>query len=405
MFESKTSDPSSAGIIHADLDAFYASVEQRDDPTLRGRPIIVGGGIVLAASYEAKRCGVRTAMGCTAALRLCPQALIVPPRFEAYTKASRDVFDVFHDVTPMVEGISIDEAFLDVRGLRRLSGTPAQIGSRLRARVLAEVGLPITVGIARTKFLAKVASRVAKPDGLLLVPPENELTFLHPLPVSMLWGVGPKTCAKLAERGIFTVADTTCLTTEDLAAMVGKAAGRQLFCLSRNLDPRPVQVGRRRRSIGSQSASGLRTHRAEDVDAILVAIVDRVARRMREAERIGRTVVVRMRFADYTRATRSHTLPEPTARTETLLGVARSLLRSAWPVVTGRGGLTMVGLSVADLSDDDVVQMALPLIGATDPVALDLARDAVARKFGTRALTRGVLVGRHTGYEMPKLPD
>lgn len=391
--------------MHADLDAFYASVEQRDDPRLRGRPVIVGGGIVLAASYEAKRCGVRTAMGGNAALRLCPQAIVVPPRFEAYTAASRAVFDVFGDITPLVEGISIDEAFLDVRGLRRLSGTPAQIAVGLRRRVREEVGLAITVGIARTKFLAKVASRVAKPDGLLLVPPENELTFLHPLPVSALWGVGPKTCAKLAERGIHTVADATRLSTEDLAAICGKAAGRQLYCLARNLDPRPVRVGVRRRSIGSQSASGLRTHADRDVDAILVAVVDRVTRRMREADRIGRTVILRLRFGDYTRATRSHTLPESTARTEVVLAVARSLLKATAPVIAERGGLTMIGLSVSGLSDDDAVQLALPLIGATDPVALDLTRDAVLRKFGSDALTRAALLGRRTGWEMPKLPD
>ncbi|MGQ0466538.1 MAG: DNA polymerase IV [Sporichthyaceae bacterium] len=394
-----------ASILHADLDAFFASVEQRDDPRLRGRPVIVGGGIVLAASYEAKRCGVRTAMGGNVARRLCPDVVFVPPRFEAYTAASRAVFEVFHDTTPMVESMSIDEAFLDVSGLRRLVGPPAQIGATLRKRVMAEVGLPITVGIARTKFLAKVASRVAKPDGLLLVPPESELEFLHPLPVSMLWGVGPKTCAELAERDIHTVADATKLTHEDLAAMVGKAAGRQLFCLARNLDPRPVRVGVRRRSIGSQSATGLRTLAPVEVDGTLVAIVDRVTRRMREADRIGRTVILRLRFGDYTRATRSHTLPEATSRTEVLLAVARSLLAGAGPTIRERRGLTMIGLSVSGLDDSDAVQLALPLIGATDPVALDLTRDAVLRKFGTDALTRAALLGRHTGFEMPKLPD
>ncbi|MGQ0845765.1 MAG: DNA polymerase IV [Sporichthyaceae bacterium] len=394
-----------AAILHADLDAFYASVEQRDNPSLRGRPVIVGGGVVLAASYEAKRRGVRTAMGGSVARRLCPDAVVVPPRFEAYTAASKAVFDVFHDTTPVVEGISIDEAFLDVSGLRRLAGTPAHIAAGLRKRVLAEVGLPITVGIARTKFLAKVASKVAKPDGLLLVRPEDELTFLNPLPVSALWGVGPKTCAKLAERGIFTVADATCLTHEDLAAMVGKAAGRQLYCLARNLDPRPVRVGVRRRSIGSQSASGLRPHEPAEIDAILVNVVDRVSRRMRAADRLGRTVILRMRFGDYTRATRSHTLPEPTSRTDLLLSVARSLLKDAQPIVRERGGLTLVGLSVSELGNGSAVQLALPLVGATDPTGLDLAKDAVQRKFGNAALTRAVLLGRHTDFEMPKLPD
>ena len=186
-----------ATILHADLDAFYASVEQRDDPGLRGRPVIVGGGVVLAASYEAKAYGVRTAMGGAQARRLCPQAVVVAPRMSAYSQASDAVFDVFRDTSPLVEAISVDEAFLDVGGLRRVSGTPVQIAARLRADVRDRVGLPITVGIARTKFLAKVASQEAKPDGLLLVPPGRELAFLHPLPVRRLWGVGAVTADKL----------------------------------------------------------------------------------------------------------------------------------------------------------------------------------------------------------------
>ena len=177
-----------ATILHADLDAFYASVEQRDDPRLRGRPVIVGAGVVLAASYEAKACGVRTAMGGGQARRLCPQAVVVEPRMSAYSEASKAVFEVFEDTTPVVEGLSIDEAFLDVRGLRRIAGTPTEIAARLRRDVCEQVGLPITVGVARTKFLAKVASGVAKPDGLLVVPPDAELAFLHPLPVERLWG-------------------------------------------------------------------------------------------------------------------------------------------------------------------------------------------------------------------------
>src|SRR4051812_45638520 len=196
-----------ATILHADLDAFYASVEQRDDPRLRGRPVIVGGGVVLAASYEAKACGVRTAMGGRQARELCPNAVVVSPRMSAYSEASKAVFEVFEDTTPLVEGLSIDEAFLDVGGLLRVSGTPTEIAARLRRKVLDRVGLPITVGVARTKFLAKVASAVAKPDGLLVVPPEGELEFLHPLPVRRLWGVGPVTADKLRDRGITTVGE------------------------------------------------------------------------------------------------------------------------------------------------------------------------------------------------------
>src|SRR6266545_2838084 len=201
-----------ATILHADVDSFYASVEQRDDPRLRGRPVIVGAGVVLAASYEARAYGVQTAMGGARARRLCPRAIVVEPRMSAYAEASRAMFRVFEDTTPLVEGLSIDEAFLDVRGLRRLSGTPTEIAVRLRSEVRERVGLPITVGIARTKFLAKVASGVAKPDGLLVVPPDGELAFLHPLAVERLWGVGPATARKLRARGITTVGEVAALS-------------------------------------------------------------------------------------------------------------------------------------------------------------------------------------------------
>ncbi|OOK75564.1 impB/mucB/samB family protein [Mycobacterium kansasii] len=245
-----------ASILHADLDSFYASVEQRDDPALRGRPVIVGGGVVLAASYEAKAYGVRTAMGGVQARRLCPRAVVVPPRMSAYTRASEAVFAVFRHCTPVVEPLSVDEAFLDVGGLRRLCGTPVEIAARLRADVRDQVGLPITVGVARTKFLAKVASQEAKPDGLLLVPPDQELAFLHPLPVRRLWGVGAVTADKLHAHGIHTVADVAELSESTLASMVGDAMGRQLYALSRNIDRRRVTVGVRRRSVGAQRALG-----------------------------------------------------------------------------------------------------------------------------------------------------
>ena len=258
-----------AEILHADLDAFYASVEQRDDPRLRGKPVIVGGGVVLAASYEAKARGVKTAMGGRQWRRLCPDAIVVSPRMSAYSEASKAVFEIFRDTTPLVEGLSIDEAFLDVRGLRRIAGTPEEIAVRLRARVLDEVGLPITVGVARTKFLAKVASGVAKPDGLLVVPPDGELDFLHPLPVERLWGVGPKTAAKLHARGIHTVGEVAQLAEATLVTLLGRASGRQLHALSHNRDPRRVDTRRRRRSIGSQRAlgRGARTPAELEVDA------------------------------------------------------------------------------------------------------------------------------------------
>jgi DNA polymerase-4 len=245
-----------ATILHADLDAFYASVEQRDDPRLRGRPVIVGAGVVLAASYEAKAYGVHTAMGGARARRLCPGAVVVEPRMSAYAEASKAVYRVFEDTTPLVEGLSIDEAFLDVRGLRRLSGTPAEIALRLRREVRERVGLPITVGVARTKFLAKVASGVAKPNGLLVVPPDDELGFLHPLPVERLWGVGSVTAGKLHDLGITTVGEVARFAEGALVSILGRASGRHLHALAHNRDPRPVQVGRRRGSIGSQLALG-----------------------------------------------------------------------------------------------------------------------------------------------------
>lgn len=305
---------SEATILHADLDAFYASVEQRDDPRLRGRPVIVGGGVVLACSYEAKARGVRSAMGGRQARRLCPDALVVPPRMAAYTAASRAVFEIFRHTTPLVEGLSIDEAFLDVGGLRRLAGAPAAVAAALRERVRREVGLPITVGVARTKFLAKVASGVAKPDGLLVVEPDRELAFLHPLPVERLWGVGPVTAARLRERGIRTVGQVARLDEPALVSLLGAGAGRHLHALAHNRDPRAVQVGRRRSSMGAQHALGRGPHSPADLDAVLAGLVDRVTGRMRAARRTGRTVTLRLRFADYTRAARSQTLDEPTGR-------------------------------------------------------------------------------------------
>jgi DNA polymerase-4 len=396
-----------ATILHADLDAFYASVEQRDDPGLRGRPVIVGGGVVLACSYEAKRRGVKTAMGGRKALLLCPDAVVVRPRFEAYTSASKAVFAIFEDTTPLVEPVSIDEAFLEVGGLGRIAGTPTDIATRLRARVLDEVGLAITVGIARTKFLAKVASRTAKPDGLLEVPPQHELDFLHPLPVDRLWGVGPKTAAKLAERGLRTVADVAGVGEPGLVALLGLAVGRQLNALAMNTDPRQVRTGRRRGSIGSQHATGIHRRGIGDLSAVeddLTAIVDRVSRRMRKAHRVGRTVVLRMRFGDYTRATRSRTMIQATCGTGEILAAARGLLRAAEPLIAERG-LTMIGLSVSGLSADDAIQLALPF-DEPDRDALDTAIDRVRARFGNGAMNRARLLGRSTDdFLVPSLPD
>jgi DNA polymerase-4 len=395
-----------ATILHADLDSFYASVEQRDDPELRGRPVIVGGGVVLAASYEAKSYGVRTAMGGAQARRLCPQAVVVPPRMSAYSRASEAVFEVFRDTTPLVEAISVDEAFLDVSGLRRVSGTPVQIAARLRTEVRDRVGLAITVGIARTKFLAKVASQEAKPDGLLLVPPGRELAFLHPLPVRRLWGVGAVTADKLRAHGIETVADVAELSESMLASMVGGAMGRQLYALSRNIDRRRVTTGVRRRSVGAQRALGRagNSMSAAEVDAVVIGLIDRIAGRMRAAGRTGRTVTLRLRFDDFGRATRSHTLPWATCSTQALLGTARQLVAAAAPLISDRG-LTLVGFAVSEIDRDGAEQLMLPFTAGAQPAVVDAAVDRVHRRYGRSALTRGVLVGRDAGVEMPHLPD
>jgi DNA polymerase-4 len=392
-----------ATILHADLDAFYASVEQRDDPSLRGRPVIVGAGVVLAASYEAKAHGIRTAMGGAQARRLCPQAVLVEPRMSAYAEASKEAYRVFEDTTPLVEGLSIDEAFLDVRGLERLSGTPAEIAVRLRDDVLERVGLPITVGVARTKFLAKVASGVAKPEGVLVVPPHRERAFLHPLEVERLWGVGRVTADKLHERGITTVGQVARLGEATLVSMLGRASGRHLHALAHNRDPRPVQTRRRRGSIGSQRALGRSPRSADAIDTVVVGLVDRVTRRMRTAGRVGRTVVLRLRFDDFSRATRSHTLPRATAHTQTILATARGLLTTALPTIE-RQGLTLVGVAVGNLDDDSAVQLTLPFDSHSGD-ALDAALDEVRVRFGANAVTRAVLLGSDQGLWVPLLPD
>jgi DNA polymerase-4 len=321
----------------------------------------------------------------------------------AYVQASKAVFEIFEETAPVVEGLSIDEAFLDVRGLERISGTPLEIAHGLRREVARRVGLPITVGVARTKFLAKVASGVAKPDGLLLVPTDRELAFLHPLPIERVWGVGRVTARKLRQRGITTVGAIARLSEAELVATVGQASGRHLHALARNRDPRPVEVRRRRRSIGAQHALGRARKSPAEIDAVAVGLVDRVTRRMRGAGRVGRTVVLRLRFEDFSRATRSHTLAQATAHTGTILAAVRDLLAAARPVVERRG-LTLIAVAVANLSSDAAVQLALPF-DRRSGVALDAAVDDIRTRFGSGALTRAVLLGRGPGITVPLLPD
>jgi DNA polymerase-4 len=385
-------------VMHADADAFYASVEQRDDPGLRGRPVLVGGGVVLAASYEAKARGVRGGMGGRQARRLCPDAVDVEPRWPAYVEASSELFRVFEEISPTVEGMGMEEAFLDLRGLTRICGTPLEIGSRLRRMARERVGLPVTVGIATTKFLAKMASRAAKPDGLLIIAPGEELEFLHPLEVESLWGVGEATARRLHAAGIRTVGQLAQMPEQYLVSILGRASGRHLYAIARNRDRRRVRSGTRRRSVGSQSALGSRPRSPEEIESVLVSLVDRVTRRMRAKGRVGRTVTLRLRFADYSRATRSLTLGQATSTTRTVLITAKHLLATARPLIRERG-LTLIGIAVSDVSMPKAgIQLPLAL-GGRDDTALDAAVDRTRDRFGAKAVTRASLVKRGARYE------
>jgi DNA polymerase-4 len=375
--------------LHADLDAFFASVEQRDDPRLRGRPVIVGGGVVLAASYEARAFGVRSAMGGGRARRLCPDALVVPPRWQAYVEASRCVRAIFDRTAPVVECISIDEAFLDVTGMERIAGSPQHIARALRRAVHEEVGLPISVGAATTKVVAKLASTMAKPNGLLVVQPGTELAFLHPLAVGRLWGVGAATAAKLHGAGLYTVADLARAGEPALVAAVGRAAGRHLYAVAHNRVVRPVRSGRGRRSIGSQRALGWPGTPPGELEPVLGALVDRVTRRARRAGLCGRTVVLRLRFEDFARASRSRTMHRASASSEPVLATARMLLAAAQPFIDGRP-LTLLGLALTNLERDSG-QLSLAF-ERRDRAALDTALDEIRERFGAGAVSRAAFL-------------
>ncbi len=393
-----------ANILHADLDAFFASVEQRDDPALRDRPMIVGRGVVLACSYEAKARGVRTAMNGAQALRICPEAIVVPPRMSAYSEASEAVYEVFHETSPLVEGLSIDEAFLDVSGLEHISGSPEQVAEKLRRDVLEKVGLKISVGVARTKFLAKVASGESKPDGLLVVEPDQEEAFLHPLPIERLWGVGKVTSEKLHSMGISTVGDIARCPESRLVAALGENSGRRLLDLANNRDPRQVAPRAARRSIGAQSAFPRSSRSAEEIDALAAGLVDRTARRLRKSDQVCAAISISIRFDDMKRAGRSHRLAAATASTETILAAVRQLVDAGRPLIEQRG-ITLLGVTLEDLATDDAVQLELSLDG--DPgedSALDAALDELRERFGSKAITRASLVGSD-GVEAPILPD
>ncbi len=392
-----------ASILHADLDAFYASVEQRDDPQLRGKPVIVGSGVVLACSYEAKALGIRTAMNAAQAKRDCPEVVVVPARMEAYSEASRAVYEIFHETSPLVEGISIDEAFIDADGLGHISGSPAKIAAKLRREVLEGVGLKISVGVARTKFLAKIASGESKPDGLLVIQPEDETSFLHPLPIERVWGVGRVTSGKLRSMGIRTIGDIAACDEARLVAALGRSPGTRLLDLANNRDPRPVRPREPRQSIGAQSAFPRSSKSADEIDALAAGLVDRTARRLRAAGKVCNTVSISLRFDDMKRASRSHTLPTGTNQTEAILEAVRNLLSGTKPLVKERG-ITLLGVALENLDSDDAVQLGLDFDGS-DKTALDAAIDDVKERFGADAITRASLVEDGSGVSVPTLPD
>lgn len=401
-----------ATLLHADLDAFYASVEQLLDPALRGRPIAVGGGVVLAASYEAKAFGVQGGMAGRRARELCPDLCFVKGRFEEYQRLGDAAIDVLEDFTPLIERISIDEAFADVAGSEHLFGTPADMAIEIRRRVRDEIGLPISVGVARTKHLAKIASQVAKPDGLTVVDPNAEQAFLKDLPVELMWGVGPVAKARLAATGIFTIGQLAETSPQSLTRLLGHAAGEKLGALARNRDPRKVNTNRRARSVGAQSALGRKPASARVITPTMRHLADRVASRLRIKSRAGRTVTVRVRFADMRAVTRSITLPAPISATTILAEIAEDLVQSALADHPGERTLSLLAISVSHLQDETCLQLDLPLgleaeerqpgtrRGAARWQA-DRAVDAIRGRFGREAVGYGSVVLERT----KSLPD
>jgi len=376
-----------ATILHADLDAFYASVEQMLDPTLRGKPIAVGGGVVLAASYEAKKFGVRGGMGGRQAKELCPQLIFVTGHFDQYQRLGDAAIRILDDFTPLVERISIDEAFADAAGTEHLFGSPEAIARKVRERVKAEVGLPISVGVARTKHLAKIGSQVAKPDGLIVIDPEHELEFLHQLPVDLMWGVGPATKARLGEQGVFTIGQLAQTSVHALQRLLGPVAGDKLAALAWNRDPRAIVTNRRAHSAGAQSALGRRPATLKVVRPTLSHLADRVGSRLRAKLLAGRTVTVRVRFSDMTAVTRAATLPGPIAATTTLTEVAEELAMGVLADHPEEVTISLLAISVSHLEKQPLLQLELSF-GGGDEVRRPGTRTGAARWTADRAMDR-----------------
>jgi DNA polymerase IV len=395
--------PGAATILHADLDAFYASVEQLLEPSLRGLPIAVGGGVVLAASYEARRCGVRAGMAGWMARRLCPQIRFVGGHFREYQRLADAVIAVFYDFTPLVERVSIDEAFLEVAGAVHLFGPPEQIAASIRQRVRAEIGLPVSVGVARTKHLAKVASRVAKPDGMVVVDPRCETTFLAPLPVGLIWGVGPVTEARLAGQGIRTIGDLARVDSPILEQLLGMATGSKLYALAANIDPRAIVTGRRAKSIGAQAALGAKPATPGPLRETLGYLCDRVGARARGSGQAARTVTVRVRFTGLRSVTRAYTVPVAVSSTRTLTEIAVQLASGALADHPSDRHVTLLGVSLSNLIDEPPLQLELPLLAGDVAVrpgsivgaarrSVDSSVDAIRAKFGRDAIGYATVV-------------
>jgi len=393
-----------ATILHADLDAFYASVEQLLDPSLRGKPIAVGGGVVLAASYEAKAFGISGGMSGRRAQELCPQLIFVGGHFKDYQRLGDAAINVLNDFTPLVERISIDEAFADVEGCTHLFGSPAEIATAVRRRVRAEVGLPISIGVARTKHLAKIASQVAKPDGLVVVDPTTELNFLHDLPVDLMWGVGPATKSRLANRGIETIGQLASMPGWSLQRVIGRANGEKLSALAWNRDPREIQTRRRAQSAGAQSALGKKPAVEKVFRPALRHLADRVATRLRAKSRPGRTVAVRVRFADLRSVTRSITLDAPISATTSIAEIAEELVCAALANHPHERTISLLGISVSHLERHWDVQLELPMglevehrrPGSKSGMArwaADRAIDKIRDRFGWEAVEYGSTLG------------
>lgn len=389
-----------ATILHADLDAFFASVEQRDNPALRGRPVLVGGGIVTAASYEAKAQGVSPPVNVGRALALCPDGVVITPRGDAYAAASKQVMAILERFSPTVEKISIDEAFLDGAGMEHIHGNPREIAEQIRAAVRSEAGLGITIGVARTKFLAKVASGAAKPDGLLVVEAADEVGFLHPLPIEAVWGVGRVTAKKLRARGVKTVGDIAAMDQDTLETLLG-SSGRRLHDLANNRDPRHVTPRERRKSIGAQRAISKRPRTRAELETIVNSLVDRAAPRLRRAGRSARTVVLSVRFGDFSRITRSQTLPAASTSTDEFTAALNHLLAGEMDQIHELG-ITLIGISLANLEDGAQLELEFEGPGFAE---LDAMVDAVNERFGKGAIQRGAVVGKETGFAAPQVED